>query len=170
MRVTLKAFGEVDPAVLEHLTKGLRTFGDVEVMSGATVPRDAFDPKRNQYRAAAFLEATKDDPGDFVLAITAVDLYDPGLNFVFGLARTRGRNAVVSTARLAPDGREKLLERSLKEAVHEIGHVLGLDHHRDNPACVMFFSNTLMDTDRKGASFCRDCESVAEFTLKRLRK
>ena len=77
---------------------------------------------------------------------------------------------MISTARLAGDGPERLLERTLKEAVHEIGHLLGLDHHRDDPECVMFFSKRLEDTDRKGATFCRTCGDAADFTLKRLRR
>jgi len=49
-----------------------------------------------------------------------------------------------------------LQERALKEAVHELGHLLGLPHC-DNPRCIMFFSNTLADTDRKGPGFCPAC-------------
>lgn len=170
MKVTLKPFGAVDPAILTHFSEELRPFGEVEAAPPGPVPGHAFDPKRNQYPAAAFLEASQDEPGDIVLAITSEDLYDPGLNFVFGLARMRGRHAVISIARLAGDGQTKLLERSLKEAVHEIGHVLGLDHDRGDPNCVMFFSKSLADTDRKGIWFCKACGSAAEFTLKRLRR
>jgi archaemetzincin len=170
VRVTLKPFGAVDPGVLERLTTGLRRFGDVSTSPIGELPSDAFDLKRDRYRAAGFLEAAKDEPGDLVLAVTSVDLFDPGLTFVFGLATTRGRHAVISTARLAGDGPEMLAERSLKEAAHEIGHLLGLDHHREDPGCVMFFSRTLEDTDRKGASYCKTCDAAAEFTLKRLRR
>lgn len=170
MKVTLKPFGAVDPTILEHFSKELRRFGDVEAAPPGPLPEHAFDPKRRQYPAAAFLDASRDEPGDIVLAVTTQDLYDPGLNFVFGLARIRGRLAVISTARLAGDGKSKLLERSLKEAIHEIGHVLGLDHDRHDLRCVMFFSRSLADTDRKGAMFCKACGDAAEFILKRLRR
>ncbi len=44
----------------------------------------------------------------------------------------------------------------VKEAVHDLGHTCGLGHCR-NPRCVMFFSNTLGDTDVKGPGFCAAC-------------
>ncbi|MFN3466335.1 MAG: archemetzincin, partial [Candidatus Brocadiales bacterium] len=49
-----------------------------------------------------------------------------------------------------------LKERMVKEAVHEIGHVWGMRHCPD-PCCVMFFSNSLADTDRKSDTFCKNC-------------
>jgi len=48
--------------------------------------------------------------------------------------------------------------RVLTEAVHELGHTYGLGH-RKNPGCVMFFSNSLIDTDRKGSEFCPKCKN-----------
>ena len=52
-------------------------------------------------------------------------------------------------------------KRGLTEAVHELGHTYGLGHCR-NPRCVMFFSNSLVDTDRKGPEFCPDCKKQLE--------
>ena len=42
------------------------------------------------------------------------------------------------------------------EAVHELGHALGLPHC-EYPGCVMYFSNWIGDTDRKGPKFCYRC-------------
>ena len=39
---------------------------------------------------------------------------------------------------------------------HELGHTQGLGHRADT-GCVMAFSNSLVDTDRKGKSFCSCC-------------
>jgi archaemetzincin len=89
------------------------------------------------------------------------DLYVPGLNFVFGEASQKV--AVISFTRLRqefyhlPEDRGLFHRRALTEAVHELGHTYGLQHCK-NPHCVMFFSNTLMDTDRKGPEFCTECK------------
>ncbi len=99
-----------------------------------------------------------------------MDLYTRGLNFVFGQARLGGREAVISLARLhqsfygLPEDEELLLERSLKEAVHELGHTWGLAHCPDH-LCVMHFSNSLRDTDVKTARFCSKCFSILKSRL-----
>ncbi len=83
-----------------------------------------------------------------------MDLTVPGLNFVFGLADPARGAAVISLARLYPEfygqprDPRRFKERAVKEAVHELGHLLGLGHCPD-PACVMSFSNSLADTDRR---------------------
>ncbi len=71
-----------------------------------------------------------------MLALTGRDLFVPVLTFVFGQAQLGGRVAVVSLARLrqefygmAPNG-EILMERAVKEALHETGHTFGLVHCR----------------------------------------
>ena len=101
------------------------------------------------------------------MGITEVDLYVPKLNFVFGQAECPGKIAVISLFRLKPEfygqaSNVKLfLERTLKEAVHELGHTLGLGHCRHS-FCVMFFSNSIMDTDRKETNFCIECQKTIE--------
>ncbi|TFG04328.1 hypothetical protein EU538_12475 [Candidatus Thorarchaeota archaeon] len=96
------------------------------------------------------------------LGVFPKDLFVPSLNFVFGVAQ-RGHNAVIATARLSSEfygmrsDDELLFERAAKEAVHELGHVFGLDHCSN--VCVMRFSNSLPETDTKPATFCDACVS-----------
>lgn len=106
--------------------------------------------------------AAREGVAGWVLGIAAIDLAAPGRPYVFGEATVGGCAAVVSTARLegGGDGDKALLRRRLLvEAVHELGHVAGLDHCGD-PACVMFPSVTARDTDLKGAEPCGGCRAA----------
>jgi archaemetzincin len=51
------------------------------------------------------------------------------------------------------------LNRVIKEAVHELGHALGLTHC-EKSRCVMHFSNSLQDTDFKHYMFCERCNKI----------
>ena len=128
------------------------------------LPDAAYNHRRRQYMAGDFLtmlERERDGESP-VLGVTAVDLFLPRLNFVFGVADPEAGVAVISLQRLSPEFYEKkqdralLLARAVKEAVHETGHLLGLSHC-EQPRCVMHFSNAIADTDSKGPGFCEDC-------------
>jgi len=164
--IRLISVGSLPPVLLGFLQVGLsRELGAV-VRLGENRPLPASCLEgRGQYPAAPFLTelaAARSTGEEVTLGVTGVDLTVPGLNFVFGLADSRTGCAVISLARLYPEfyGRPRdprlFKERALKEAVHELGHLLGLGHCPD-PACVMSFSNSLSDTDRKGPGFCEPC-------------
>jgi archaemetzincin len=171
LKIKLVSVGSLPPPLLSFLQEGLaRELGAV-VQLGGNLPLPASCPEgRRQYLGDPFLEvlaAARTPEDEVILGVTGVDLFVSGLNFVFGLADPRSRCAVISLARLYPEfygqprdpGRFK--ERALKEAIHELGHLWGLDHCSD-PACIMFFSNTLTDTDRKGPGFCTSCRGSLE--------
>ncbi|MFX1263344.1 MAG: archemetzincin, partial [Promethearchaeota archaeon] len=94
------------------------------------------------------------------LGLVDLDLFVPDLNFIFGTAQFGG-NAIVALPRLRqsfyglPDDDSVFFQRTVKEVFHELGHVLGLRHCTNH--CVMQFSNSLSDTDRKPDSFCQRC-------------
>ncbi|MGD1005391.1 MAG: archaemetzincin family Zn-dependent metalloprotease [Methanoregulaceae archaeon] len=102
------------------------------------------------------------DIHDPVLLVISQDLFNPGHNFVFGLAREPVGAAVISSARLGNEyyGRETcdddLIDRLSKEGAHELGHLFGLDHC-SNPECIMFKPDTLDELDRKKKIFCDSC-------------
>lgn len=141
------------------------------------IPQDAYNSSRHQCYSSSILAKIQDyyekSEADRVLGVTEVDLYVPRLNFVFGEAECPGRTAIISLFRLRPEfyGQSAdwnlFMERSAKEAVHEVGHTLGLGHCA-NSACIMFFSNSILDTDRKKLVFCEKCYSLVAKRLRRL--
>jgi len=173
VKIAILRLGSVDSEVVERVKSGLsKVFPTTECVildEVMLVPRDAYNVIRRQYHSTSLLmkirEYVKKSGSDHVLGITNVDLYVPRLNFVFGEAEYLGGAAIISLCRLRPEfygrpvNRELFIERSVKEAVHELGHTLGLDHCRDS-SCVMFFSNSILDTDRKNVGFCEKCSSL----------
>jgi archaemetzincin len=156
--------GRVPAEIGDWLNPGLRrTFG-LPCRSGQPLPHPSFawNAQRRQYLADAVLDHV--DPGSSAcaLAVADVDLYVSSLNFVFGLADTENRRAIIALPRLRqtyyrlPDDMNLFEQRVLKEAIHELGHVFGL-RHCDNRRCVMSFSNSLADTDLKSQDFCSRC-------------
>ncbi len=102
-----------------------------------------------------------------ILGITPYDVYSEGLNFVFGLASSLHRAAVVSYARLISSDFDLFRSRVRKEITHEMGHVFGLEHCTV-PGCVMNFSNSLYEVDLKGEDFCPNCKRKLERKLREL--
>lgn len=127
-----------------------------------------YSADRGQYNAtlilAGLLRLHPDPPGKIV-GVTRIDLFIPVLTFVFGQAQLDGPGALVSTHRLRneyyglPRDGERLIERTTKEVVHEVGHSFGLVHCHDY-ACVMHAATYVEDVDLKTAVFCPACRSL----------
>ena len=162
----LVPFGDVETGALYHLAHELQAIGARTTLEERVpLPKDARNEKRDQWLGRSFLELLGAFDGDRVLGVVGVDLFALQLTFILGQAEVGGRAAVISTYRLAGGVDETTFgERLVKEAVHELGHTFNLDHC-DDPRCVMHFSNTLGDTDRKGAEFCALCLPKARRAL-----
>lgn len=125
----------------------------------------AYDAGRNQYGSIPALEwLLRVCPADAakLLAVTERDLFIPVLTFVYGHAQLGGRVAVVSLARLRQEfygfapSRPALLQRAVKEALHEAGHMFGLAHCEERE-CVMALATNIRQIDWKGMAFCARC-------------
>lgn len=166
MKILIVPVGEIEVKILNYLEKELEKRFNlaVEIDKAMEKPGYAYNPRRGQYLATAILEKVeKIKPDQIKLGIVEVDLYASGLNFVFGEASPFTKTAVISLIRLRedfyglPENKALFKERAIKEAVHEVGHLFGFDHCRD-PKCVMHFSNSLPETDRKSSYFCPNCQ------------
>jgi len=178
VKLVILRVGPVSSNILQNIRRQLSKIFPKTVCSilnsEMPTPQEAYNSRRKQFHSSSILAKisryVEKGVADRILGITDVDLYVPHLNFVFGEAECPGKTAIISLHRLKPEfygqpSDNTVFEgRYVKEAVHEIGHTLGLGHCRD-PACVMFFSNSILDTDRKKSAFCERCYSLVVKSL-----
>ncbi|MEM3703412.1 MAG: archaemetzincin family Zn-dependent metalloprotease [Candidatus Bathyarchaeia archaeon] len=183
MIIGILRIGHVNLNVIEKVRGNLNLiFPETEcqlVPRILNLPLETLDKLRMQYRSDLILSLIQEYAGEEkaltrVLGVVDVDIFVPGLNFVFGEAECPGKVALISLWRLrpefynAPQNFELFVERSTKEAVHELGHTLGLKHCT-NPFCVMYFSNSIFETDRKNL-FCKGCYLKAQSFIAELNR
>jgi archaemetzincin len=131
---------------------------------------DFFSVERKQYFSTQIIaEAIKltDEFNGKIILLTDVDIFVPVLTFIFGEAQLNGKHSILSVCRLHEEfysgitNEKLLLERTVKEALHELGHCYGLRHCVDWD-CVMHSSPGIEEVDIKGNTFCRNCVSQIE--------
>jgi len=140
-------------------------------------PTHLFDKARKQWISDSLLdwllETNQPDITTKLLAICDFDAYSDELNFVFGEAHLGGRVAAIYLPRLRDEFHVRISDKNnnnlfeqrvIKEAVHELGHTFGLRHCQISK-CVMYFSNSIRDTDFKDDKFCERCNKILANTL-----
>ncbi len=183
MKIGILPLGTVDSSIVERIQENFNTVFQAEcavIKEAIFQLEQVFDEERQQYHSSTILAmirryATRNNTLDKFLGIVDVDIFVPQLSFVFGEAECPGRTALISLYRLRPEfyGRksnmELLLERAAKESTHELGHTLGLQHCSD-PFCVMHFSNSIFETDRKQSFLCKNCYPRSEAIINKSRR
>ena len=161
MRIFIQMIGDLEEDLIFALEEGLSESFNARISILAPIPPDisCFNPLRNQFNSTCLLRKLK--PVKVTLGIIDRDIYADKMNFVFGEAELNGCRAIVSIYRLRSINSRVTEERLIKEAVHEIGHVLGLKHCRNH--CVMRFSNSVREVDMKPVEFCAECKKLLGF-------
>ena len=168
MKLQIIPVGAIDPGIVEIVMLGIKDVLTADLRLGEPLdfPVGSYDAYRGQYSAEAVLNELAVREGrdqEHVLGTSDRDLFIPDLTFVFGAAL--GTAALISVTRLRQEfygfkaDRNILARRILTEAVHEISHSYGMKHCFD-PGCVMFFSRTIVDTDKKGFNLCDSCKDM----------
>jgi archaemetzincin len=160
-QLDLIPFGNLDPLAVSvvgaNIQAVLGLFTDIQPVRSK--PDFAFLPVRNQYDASKILKSLAAETGGapLKLGLTQSDLSIPILTYVFGESQLGGKAAVISLHRLFDIDRQIVYQRAAKIAVHEVGHLLGLEHCWEAD-CLMRFSKQLQQLDRLPLRFCSSCE------------
>jgi len=166
--VRLLPVGDVESSLLQHLCTQIPRVLPVrcEIFPGKLDPTPSYHAERQQHHSSEIIERMQPlvSPQDWrVLAVTGADLYIPILKYVFGEAEMGGRCALVSFHRLHQefyglDRDDDLLAlRLLKEAVHELGHTLDLNHCQDY-RCAMASAHAVEWIDLRELTLCESCQ------------
>ena len=137
---------------VEEVAKVLQThFPATVIAKGVREPsRRAFDTARGNYDAFYLLRELPET--ELVLWLIKEDISYAGYDFLYGAAWQSA--AVVSAARIG------FSENLQKEACHEFGHLLGLEHCKNS--CLMGVSSDLSKLSAKPLSLCEECSSQFE--------
>ena len=171
--IAIQPLGEVHKERLDIVKKGLEdAFGlKVETLETKPLPKEAWYEPRSRYRAdklLGFLDNQTAAKYRIVIGLTSKDISttkDEHKDWgIFGLGELGGRVCVVSTFRLNARGADeaKLRERFRKVAIHEVGHVMGLDHCPTKGCVMRDAESSILTVDEEDGKFCEECKSGSQ--------
>jgi archaemetzincin len=167
-------FSPVEMKIIRLTAEYMRAFYDLPVVLKdrkplGNVPKEMVRvqyPNNRQIRTSYFVDdllpAILPKDAAALICLTSNDLY-PGetWNFVFGQASLEKRVGVWSLWRLEKEGgkpvdKNLFLDRTLKVAMHETGHMFSM-RHCTKYECLMSGTNHLAETDRRPLDTCPEC-------------
>jgi archaemetzincin len=167
--VVVVSLGDLPPRLLAEVAAGLKPLLGLGWRPGPPLDRPAyaFNEARRQLHAPAILRrlaGLRPGSGAPVLGLVQGDLFlpDDGDFVLFDADRDSGA-ALVGLARLGAEP-VALRRRAQVEAVHALGHVLGLATCLDG-RCAMYPSRDAADADRKGPGLCASCRAALGLPL-----
>jgi archaemetzincin len=169
--IAIQPLGVVNQERLDIAKKGLEdAFGmKVVILVANALPKEAWYEPRERYRAEkllTFLNDQIDTKFRIVVGLTAKDISttkdeheDWG---IFGLGEVHGNFCVVSTFRLSARGADetKLRERLRKVSIHEVGHVIGLQHCPQKGCVMQDAESSIATVDNEDGKFCETCKAA----------
>ena len=144
---------QIDKQEVQLVRDVLQKTYEIEVTEGTVleINKTAYSRRRKQYDGQKLLNELIDEKNlEFFFWIVKDDLYVPVMDFIFGLA-SKYCGAIVSFYRLNSQ------EMKIKESIHELGHILGLEHCTN--FCVMQYSTKLAEAIKKPSYLCSECKS-----------
>jgi len=167
--ITLISFGYFDADFLRNVAGAVSNefLIDVNLKEGHLDISEFYDPTRRQYNGVKLvheIENAFSTDSSKTIGIFNVDIFIPILTYIFGQAFLNGRTGIASNYRLSNerygikmDG-GLVMERFIKEVIHELGHTFGLIHCHF-PSCVMRSSTYVEDIDQKSRHLCLNCRN-----------
>jgi archaemetzincin len=169
--IYLQELGERLPSDdLELIRQSLAHFfpNPVTVLPARELPKAAYYPPRQRYRAEKLLDAlVEQTPEDaqVVVGLTTTDISTTKGEYedwgILGLATVSGRECVISRFRAARGAKngEHTRQRLAKTVVHEIGHTLGLPHCPEHGCLMEDGKGSVLTTDHE-LDFCAACRRL----------
>ena len=167
--ITLISFGYFDADFLRNVAEAVKKefLLNVNIKEGHLDLSEFYDPTRRQYNGVKLvheIENTFSSDSSKTIGIFNVDIFIPILTYIFGQAFLNGRTGIASYYRLSNErygikmDDRLVLERLIKEVIHELGHTFGLIHCHF-PSCVMRSSTYVEDIDQKSMHLCLNCRN-----------
>jgi archaemetzincin len=175
-QITLISYGYFDADILRNVAEAVKKefLLNVYIKEGHLDLSEFYDPTRRQYNGIKLIHEVENSFSSDSLktiGLFNVDLFIPILTFIFGQAFLNGKTGIASSYRLSNERYgiktdvRMLVERFMKEVIHELGHTFGLIHCHV-PTCVMRSSTYVEDIDQKSAHLCPNCRNEYNRTLK----